>query len=277
MKIQKETEHLVPIKNIPYREGIGGENPEMDAWIPKGHGEAMPVCLLLHGGGWTTGDKGDRREINMAEKLCGMGYAVFSANYHMAQYEEGPYQGKRLQSAWPKCVEDCMEAVAYIRRNAAGFSADPDKIAVIGSSAGGHLALWLATEASCRISCAIALYSVPDILKWGGELLMPAPFEESPEEWRKASPAERLDRRPCPILLIHGDRDETVDFSHSVDFCKKLREKGYEAEMIIVEGGRHSFDFSALSEKQFQMTERFLETHLRKEKREHEEKSKEEI
>ena len=94
---------------------------------------------------------------------------------------------------------------------------------------------------------------------------MPAPFEESREEWRKASPAQRLERRPSPILLIHGDRDETVDFRLSVDFYNKLLEKEYEAEMIIVEGGRHSFDFSALSEKQFQSTARFLETHFGKE------------
>lgn len=277
MKIQKEAEHIVLIQNIPYSENTDREKPEMDAWLPKRHGGAMPACLLLHGGGWTTGDKGDEREINMAKRLCGMGYAVFSANYHMALYEEGPYQGRRLQSAWPGCTEDCLEAVAFIRRNADRFFIDSEKIAVIGSSAGGHLALWLATEISSRISCAVALYSVPDILKWGGNLLMPMPYEESREEWKKASPAERLEERPSPILLIHGDRDETVDFRLSVDFYNKLREKEYEAEMIIVEGGRHSFDFSALSEKQFQTVARFLETHLGKEKNEHEEKCKSEL
>ncbi len=265
MKKQEETESITLIKNIPYCESIRGENPALDAWLPVKPGKILPACLLLHGGGWTTGDKGDERERNMAKKLCKMGYAAFSANYHMALYEEGPYRGRRLQSAWPKCIEDCMEAVSFIRRNANQFSIDPEKIAVIGSSAGGHLALWLATEKSCGISCAIALYPVPDILKWGGELLMPAPFEESREEWRKASPAQRLERRPSPILLIHGDRDETVDFRLSVDFYNKLLEKEYEAEMIIVEGGRHSFDFSTLSEKQFQSTARFLETHFGKE------------
>lgn len=99
---------------------------------------------------------------------------------------------------------------------------------------------------------------------------MPDPFEESQEEWRKASPAERLEKCPCPILLIHGDRDETVDVGLSVGFYEKLREKGYEAELVIVEGGRHSFDFSALSEKQFQMTADFLTAHLRKEQNGHE-------
>ena len=266
MKEQKKAEHAVLIRDISYCEGIRKEEPKMDAWLPEKPAEALPVCLLLHGGGWTTGDKGDEREANMAARLCAMGYAVFSANYHMALYEEGPYQGRRLQNAWPQCIEDCMEAVSFIRRNADRFSIDPEKVAVIGSSAGGHLALWLATEESCRISCAIALYPVPDILKWGGSLLMPEPFETSQEEWRKASPAERLDRRPSPILLIHGDQDETVDIGLSVSFYEKLQEKGYEADLIIVEGGRHSFDFSALSEKQFQRTAQFLATHTGKEK-----------
>ena len=162
MKKQEETESITLIKNIPYCESIRGENPALDAWLPVKPGKILPACLLLHGGGWTTGDKGDERERNMAKKLCKMGYAAFSANYHMALYEEGPYRGRRLQSAWPKCIEDCMEAVSFIRRNANQFSIDPEKIAVIGSSAGGHLALWLATEKSCGISCAIALYPVPD-------------------------------------------------------------------------------------------------------------------
>ena len=109
MKKQEETESITLIKNIPYCESIRGENPALDAWLPVKPGKILPACLLLHGGGWTTGDKGDERERNMAKKLCKMGYAAFSANYHMALYEEGPYRGKvpgqnALKTVWKPCL-----------------------------------------------------------------------------------------------------------------------------------------------------------------------------
>ena len=284
METTNATGKITVIREIPYLEAGEREGPKMDAWLPEDAKKCRPACLLLHGGGWTTGDKGDEREQNMAETLCGLGYAVFSANYHMAVYEDGPYQGKRLESAWPQCAANVMDAVSYLRRNADSYGVDPGKIGVIGSSAGGHLALLTATAAedpalnryrkdadtSCSISCAVSLYGVPDILAWGGNLLMPKPFAESQEEWRLASPMEHLDKEPCPILLIHGDADSTVNISQSRSFFEKLREKGYSAELLTVPGGKHSFDFSGLTPEQFHIMTQFLKTYLGKESTQHE-------
>lgn len=286
MKEREERNQTIVIRDIPYLERREEKALKLDVWFPKNRKGRLPACLVLHGGGWTTGDKADEREENMASDLCKMGYAVFSANYHMAEYTHGPYQGKRMSHAWPQCIGDCMDAVAYIRRNAEEYFIRPDKIAVIGSSAGGHLALLIATaaedkklkhyrkyqEVPCSISCAVSFYGVPDILSWGGELLMPDAFEESEDEWRLASPSEHLDKEPCPILLVHGDADDTVDLEQSVRFYKKLLQKGYKAELIKVPGGKHSFDFSALNAEQLQKLTEFLYRYLGKESTQHEQK-----
>lgn len=262
------------IVDIPY---LGGERPDearMDAWYPQEQSRALPACILIHGGGWTTGDKADEREQSMAADLCNSGYAVFSINYHMAEYENGYYNGKRKICAWPGCIADCMDAVSYVRTNARKLYVIPHQIGLIGSSAGGHLALLVATASendklqhyrsytsvSCRVSFAVSCYGVPDIISWGGELLMPDIFDNMKEEWYLASPTEHLDKVPPPILLIHGDEDETVEIGQSARFYNLLRGRGYPSQFMIVRGGRHSFDFSALSKSQYEELISFLET-----------------
>lgn len=276
IKTASKNDGIIQIKDIPYTGNSEPEAPKMDGYLPENKKEKIPACILIHGGGWTTGDKADEREQNMAKTLCELGYAVFSINYHMAKYEDGPYHGKRTCCAWPGCIADCMDAISYVRANAERFSVRPDKIAVIGSSAGGHLALLIAaaaehpalqkyrryTEIPCNVSCAMSLYGVPDIMSWGGGLLMPEPYEASKEEWRLASPGNHLEKEPAPILLIHGDSDQTVDVAESLRCYELLTQKKYRAQLIVVKGGKHSFDYSALSPEQFQKMKGFLTTYL---------------
>lgn len=263
------------IQNIPY---LGADSPyQMDAWIPHGV-DNPPACILIHGGGWTTGDKADDREQNMASCLCSEGYAVFSVNYHMARYELGPYQGRRICDAWPLCMANCMDAIAFLRVHAADFEIDADRIGVLGSSAGGHLALLLGAvpqhflaehrvfpQISCRVSCSVSFYGVPDLTLFGGSLLMPRPFEESREEWMRASASGYLEHAPSPVLLVHGDQDETVPMRCSEEYYNQLKAHGYEAEFIRVSGGKHSFDFSALTQEQLHQLMCFLGKWLKEE------------
>lgn len=262
------------LADIPYLGEKEPGAPRMDAWLPMKAIANTPACILIHGGGWTTGDKADEREKAMAEDLCEMGYAVFSINYHMARYENGPYKGKRIECAWPGCVMDCMDAVSYVRASAGHFLVDPDRICAVGSSAGGHLALLLATmgqehplqqmrrysQTPCRISGAVSLYGVPDIVEWGGELLMPEAYGRMPKEWLLASPAAQPVVEPPPILLIHGDADETVDVSQSERFYRRLIRKGCLARLMVVKGGKHSFDFGVLDYAQREELSGFLKT-----------------
>lgn len=216
----------------------------------------------------------------MAKALCKMGYAVFSINYHMAVYTNAPYDGERTYCPWPACIADSMDAVSFVRQNADKYNIDADKICIIGSSAGGHLALLTAAGAenkqlnsyrsysgtSCRVSCAVSLYGIADITQWyNGKLLMPLPYEQSQSEWALASPVRHISKKTPPLMLIHGDKDETVSINESLTFLKEASEKGADIQLITVADGKHSFDFSALSPQQFKTVTAFLKNHLRKE------------
>src|ERR1700721_1374948 len=104
-----------------------GQPLTMDYYAPKGSG-VHPIAIIIHGGGYHGGDSKSGSEAYVADFLAPAGYAVFSVNYRLAP--KYPY---------PNMVLDVQRAVRYIRYNAKQWNADPDKIALVGGSAGGFL------------------------------------------------------------------------------------------------------------------------------------------
>jgi acetyl esterase/lipase len=92
-----------------------------------------PAILAIHGGGWRDGDKPWGAQF--AREFCPHGYVVFSINYRLAGRPNG---------TWPAQIQDVQKALKYIRANAAQFRIDPNRIASLGVSAGGHLATMVA-------------------------------------------------------------------------------------------------------------------------------------
>jgi acetyl esterase/lipase len=117
-------------------------------WREKGaDAGARPVVLFLHGGYWLSGDKGGGWKY-VARRLTEEGFVVLSANYRLAP-----------RAHWPAQRDDALSAVAFIRKHARLWNADPSRVAVMGSSAGGQLATQLGTlgTGTERVKAVVAL------------------------------------------------------------------------------------------------------------------------
>ncbi|MBM3858099.1 MAG: alpha/beta hydrolase [Verrucomicrobia bacterium] len=119
-------------RDIPY---LGPDrNEKADLYLPAKipAGRRIPAVVIIHGGGWTGGDKAAARELNIGGTLASNGYAALSINYRL-----GPKDNRLL--AWPQNLHDCKTAVRWLRANADRYQLDAAHIGVIGGSAGGHL------------------------------------------------------------------------------------------------------------------------------------------
>jgi acetyl esterase/lipase len=245
------------IQDIPYLDK--GRKEKMDAYLPiLSDGQLAPAVVYIHGGGWAIGDKsGKQRAIPIA--LSKEGHAVFSINYHLTRFAGKKWKSEIITPGWPQNIYDCKSAVRYVRKNAAKYNIDPNRIAVMGSSAGGHLALLTAlsdenqklndgalyTDVSCSVKCAISLCGIPDIRIWGGDAFMGSDPKENAEEWALASPVTHLSEKSPPIMLIHGDKDSTVDVSLATNFAETLAQKKHPHELIIVKNMGHNLQLKS--------------------------------
>jgi acetyl esterase/lipase len=126
------------VTNLPYVIG-GGPEQQIDLYLPtNGNGGALVV--YIDGGGWEHGDKtGDSVNPNNLQWLW-KGYAMASINYRLAP-----------SALWPAQIQDCKAAIRWLKAHAHEYGYDPNRIAVVGESAGGHLAAMLGTTTGLKI------------------------------------------------------------------------------------------------------------------------------
>jgi len=229
---------------------VDGQPQYMDIVTPKVAKDKnpFPVVLCIHGGGWAAGHKRDM--LGCAFLLSQLGFVTASIDYRLVPHAHFPAQ-----------VEDAKAAVRYLRRNAAELNIDPKRIGAIGSSAGGHLALFLGTTdntepvlSSDTIQPQVSS-SVKAVVSMAGPtslvLSLPADAEkiaqrfigksraESPESFATASPVNYLSSDDAPILMIHGSKDELVPYNQATTMLELCKKVGVDAELITIEGGGH--------------------------------------
>jgi acetyl esterase/lipase len=254
--------------DVPYRRA-GEVQLALDVYLPEG-GARRPALLLVHGGAWMHGDKGDVAELGA--RLAARGYACFAPEYRLAPANRFPAQ-----------IEDCVYAVQFVRERAADYDVDPARVGALGFSAGGHLVALLGVldeqrdltaddpvrRHSSRLSCAVP-YFAPTLLTREQELdfdTRPPPelFGDAPDSaYAAASPVNHVSADDPPFLLVHGEADRTVPVGHSLLLDEKLRLAGVSSELVVVPGGGHAdFLFRNPQGDYWKRTERFLAEHLR--------------
>ena len=223
--------------------------------------EPQPAIVHIHGGGWYTGDKGGPITLDMMRRFVEAGYVAVSINYRLSD-----------EMRFPAAVEDCKLALRWLRLHASDYCVDPERIGVIGGSAGGHLSTMLAVTRpedglegggwageSSAVQAAVAVCAPMDLR----EPLTPPPAEEpdpvvvrflgsaavvNADAARRASPISYVRKDLPPILLIHGTDDKRVDPGQSKAMASALNAAGAPCELMLVAGGKHGMGIARMDE-----------------------------
>ena len=239
---------------------------------PTQSGPPRPGVVIIHGGGWTGGDKGAKREINIGTTLANAGYVGMSINYRL-QKKDGP-------PAWPGNLHDCKVAVRYLRAQAKELNVDPNNIGVIGGSAGGHLAAMVGLTGddkaldptspfpgvSTKVNCVVDMYGPMADDKKRLERLVPivgATFADKPEAFRAFCPINHIDAKDPPVLILHGTADTTVEVADSERFAAALKQGGVAHQLVIIPGAPHTFDLQPKQRDLRPLVLEFFDKHLK--------------
>ncbi len=229
-------------RNVEYGnapDGRGGTLPLLlDVYQPRPRRTRPgPAVLFLHGGGWMIGAK--RRAANYLPFLALAGITGIAPNFRSSQL-----------APFPAMLDDCRLALAWLRELAPYLGLDPQRIAVMGESSGGHLAALLALEKTNGLRACVDWFGPADITSaaeadWRGydtravrPLLGGWPADK-PELARAASPVFQVHPSAPPFLIVHGARDGKVPAPQSRRLAAALAEAGVEVTHIEVPGGGH--------------------------------------
>jgi acetyl esterase/lipase len=253
----------VTVRNdVTYRT-VDGEQLGLDVYQPAKKGKNRPAVVVVHGGGWTQGDKA--LFAQQGNQLAERGFVAFSANYRLAPAH--PY---------PAAVDDIEAAVEWVRKHAKEYGVDAKRIGALGGSAGGHLVSLLATDGEGSLKTGHRLAAA---VSWSGpmDFVSLAPAAEAapdgsiptflgcapdacPDTYAEASPITHVDKTDAPMLLVNSTM-ELVPQSQTDAMKAALDDAGVANQEIILSGRAHS---RAYSNRVWDQTLAFLENYLRK-------------
>jgi acetyl esterase/lipase len=229
------------LTDIPYCTTIAPPQ-KMDLYFPNSGGP-WPAVVYVHGGSWMHGDKSEA--LVLASQMTSQGYLVSSINYRL--YPAGTF---------PAMIQDVKCAVRFLRANASQYNLNPERIAAIGPSAGGHLVSLLGTtdqsagwdvgeylDQSSRVQAVIPMAAVTDLTRsfpnTDIETMKLIGFGE--HNILQASPVNHVTPDDPPFLLIHGDQDMVVPVEQSQVMYERLVQEGVPAQLVIVVNAGHAF------------------------------------
>jgi len=241
---------LLREQNTVYAE-VAGESLLVDVYVPPTAPVNAPALIVVHGGSWRGGTKGDIPAWN--RWAAGQGYVVFDVSYRLAP-----------QAQFPAAVSDVKCAIGYVRRNAEQFGIDPQRLGLVGRSAGAQLVLIAAySDATIAPSCdapdtsvrAVVSYYAPTRLDYYNVIkpeLAPGalddylggPPEAHAEAYRQARPANWVGQNTPATLLLHGGRDQFIRPIDADLMADALEQANRPFTMIELPLANHGFDFN---------------------------------
>lgn len=243
---EKEYKNIDQIKDVVYSQK-DDRALHFDAYIYRKKNE-NPGVILIHGGGWKSGNKNQMQVL--AQEIASKGYSCFAIEYRLA-----------LEAKYPEGIYDIKNSIKFIKDNAGEFNVDPNKIAILGCSAGGQMAALIGTtnenpafedadfksKSSSKVNAIIdvdGILAFKHIESKEGEAAsfwLKGTYEENPENWKNASALNHTDKNTPPILFInssferfHAGRDDMISILH--------RNKIYN-EVHTIKDSPHSFWF----------------------------------
>jgi acetyl esterase/lipase len=215
-------DNVEAIKNIEYK-SINGRSLQLDIYKPKGLTKPAPLLVFIHGGGWRGGDRADY--LVYLTHFAKLGYITATVSYRFLK--EAPY---------PACVDDILDARDFLYQNGEKYNYDPDRICLIGGSAGSHLAMlaaygWKkqgavadtlpASVSKHKIKAVVEIYGPTDFTTEYARNhptitgFMAHTYQEAPQLYVEASPITYITRETPPTLILHGTRDMLVPISQA--------------------------------------------------------------
>ncbi|MGJ8650322.1 MAG: alpha/beta hydrolase fold domain-containing protein [Opitutaceae bacterium] len=250
-------------RDIEYA-SIDGQSLKLDLYLPKATEATPPLIVWIHGGGWKSGDKANMPPAVL--RLSGEGYAIASINYRLKDL-----------SIHPKNIHDCKGAVRWLRAHAETYSYDPERIAVAGSSAGGHLALLLGlsssvnalegevggnTDQGSSVKAIVDFYGPSELVVMAADSeRFKRAHEFTEAQVKDASPLTYLTDKAPPVLIFHGDKDGTVPVGQSQLLHDRYQERSLNSQLHILNGAGHGGP-AFTSDAIYEQIKSFLKTHL---------------
>jgi len=218
---------------------VGPHRLAVDVYLPDGAppADGRRAVLMVHGGGWAAGDRTELRDL--ARLATHEGVVALSMDYRLTSQD-----GVR----WPMPAEDVATVLAWMRAHAGALGIDPHRIALLGGSAGGHLAAWIARDPdpAKRPARLIVLWGPwdlgamsPDAPAWVPQSVAALLGGQPPGA---ASPLAHLARGMPPTLIVHGTDDPLVPIDQSRRACAALRALGNACTLLELPGQGHAPD-----------------------------------
>ncbi len=217
-----------------------GESLRLDAHIPDGNGP-FPVVVMVHGGGWTSGDKRKDIAVILEPLTKSEEFTWFSINYRMAPTNH-----------WPACFEDVQTAIRWAKAHATEYKGDPQRVALVGYSAGGQLACLAAVRAGedTQVQAAVGFSPPTDMVadterRRGLSKSLQALFGRETVDaatralLKEMSPITYVKPGLPPFLFVQGDADKTVPYDQTLAFMSKLKGNGVTNDIVRIKGAPH--------------------------------------
>ena len=232
----------------------GGAQLMLDAYYPATTPSKHPAIVLIHGGGWSGGDK--KFYAPMGRALAAKGYSAFSINYRLLTSTANKY---------PAQLDDSQRAVRWIRAHADKYGVDPQRIGGLGDSAGGYLVALLGmrdtrdnsdaelASYSSRVQCVVDFYGPADftippdqanknpVAVFIIQNFLGKKAEEAPELYKSSSPIMYADKQASPFLIIHGSADPLVPLDQSERLYNALKAANVNVTLLSAYKQGHGF------------------------------------
>ncbi|HOX84300.1 MAG TPA: alpha/beta hydrolase [Chryseolinea sp.] len=237
--------------NIPYNNDNLPKHL-LDIYLPANAKGKIPLVIFIHGGGWLSNDK--YADMGYMKKtvaeIISNGFALASIDYRFS-----------TQAVFPAQMLDCNRAISFLYDNADKYGFDKTRFALMGFSAGGHLASMVGlsknnsvdaffmpgSTKSFNFKAVVDFYGPAELILFPGAndekspegLLIGAAPLARPDLAKAASPVTYVDKNDPPFLIIHGEKDDLVSTKQSQLLSAWLTVAGVQNELIIVKDAPH--------------------------------------